>query len=162
MGTQLLAPAIVPIVHANGSIESLILPYERLVPMLWFEEIDPAYWTLFFRVRMLLCLSIIKHSLQKHCYFSFVIGVIYVLVIYVLQTFMKHRRPFELCRALVLWNVVLAVYRCKLPLPNATKLLCSGFAAFRLLEETVYQLRTVSFWKTCCYSPDPYSPVGFW
>lgn len=79
---------------------------------------------------------------------SIIFTIIYLLLIYYGRQFMETRKPYELRRSLMIWNVFLVVF--------------SVFGTIRCLPPLIYSLRYESFESTICDAKMLYSVNGFW
>lgn len=62
---------------------------------LWFEVIDELYWNDLFKTYWM---------------FPFVSGSVYLIVIFALQRFMRNRKPLQLKRSLLVWNIIIGLF----------------------------------------------------
>uniref|UniRef100_A0A8C0UZ14 Elongation of very long chain fatty acids protein n=1 Tax=Cyanistes caeruleus TaxID=156563 RepID=A0A8C0UZ14_CYACU len=84
----------------------------------------------------------VKDSGQK----SFIFAVIYFIVIFGIQHFMKERRPFNLRTPLILWSFSLSLF--------------SLFAAFRVWKQMAFLLLTKGFKQSVCSQSFYIHPVS--
>ncbi|NXB68194.1 ELOV6 protein, partial [Struthidea cinerea] len=84
--------------------------------------------------------------MQENCEKSFIIGFVYLILIFGIQRFMKERRPFSLRAPLTLWSFSLTLF--------------SFIAACRVWKQMAFLLLTKGFKQSVC-SPSSYiQPVS--
>ncbi|NXU85242.1 ELOV6 protein, partial [Xiphorhynchus elegans] len=77
---------------------------------------------------------------------SFIVGAVYLIVVFGIQHFMKERRAYNLRTPLTLWSFSLTVF--------------SVFAAWRIWKQMVFLLLTKGFKKTICSQSFYIHPVS--
>ncbi|KAI6183904.1 GNS1 SUR4 membrane protein domain containing protein [Aphelenchoides bicaudatus] len=85
-----------------------------------------------------------------HWHLSFLIGLVYVVVIHALQFLMRDRKPFNLKQPLVLWNTFLALF--------------SLIGTVRVAEESinVFLTRKHGLHDSICITYDPAGIASLW
>ncbi|CAF1268578.1 unnamed protein product [Didymodactylos carnosus] len=79
---------------------------------------------------------------------SFFYAIVYLLLIYTGQIYMKTRPRFELRSALTFWNILLALF--------------SIFGAIRVIPEIIYVLYKHGFTYSICNNSNAFGVTGFW
>ena len=112
--------------HIDPVFQQAVFPFE--------EDFDHRPWV-----------KIMETHWKDSIYFS----IVYVIVIFGLQWYMKDRPKWDLRRPLVLWSLVLAIF--------------SNVCAFRLWQE-IFLYKNMYGWRaTMCEAVPGYSGVnGFW
>ncbi|CEF70822.1 Elongation of very long chain fatty acids protein [Strongyloides ratti] len=120
-------------VWKGPNVEIVYIPYEY-VTKLQIEE----YWDPYF----------VYYMFAKYWKLSFVIALIYIIMIRMIENAMKEKRAFELKKSLFLWNTSLAIF--------------SIIGMIRSGEEFLYVFFNKPFTHSICYSMNPNEPVAFW
>jgi hypothetical protein len=93
--------------------------------------------------------SLVVHSLfDRYWHYSLIIVAFYVMTIYMLQRWMRNRKPFDLKTPLIFWNAGLAIF--------------SAVGFWRFGEEFWFVVNRRSFQDSVCLTIDPAQPVAFW
>lgn len=97
-----------------------------------FEEIDPFWWHTF---------------VSSNWHFAVYGGIFYICSIFGIQFLMKNREPYNLRKALFLWNAVLGVF--------------SILGFLRFLPGFIFVLSN-GLYSSICEKTNTTIPMGFW
>jgi elongation of very long chain fatty acids protein 3 len=117
----------------KNSTETLHTDYLNKYP-LWFERVDdPIRLTRLF---------------QRYWQHTIGISIGYYLIIKIIQRQMYTSKPYELRRALIVWNACLALFS-----------LCG---LIRFTEDVMHSLVNYGLYKSICYSCHPGAATAYW
>ncbi|MFH4983127.1 hypothetical protein AB6A40_009836 [Gnathostoma spinigerum] len=109
-----------------------------------FKEQYPLYFETYLKPSQT---NVVRFLREKWTY-TLVIALLYIAVVNALVKVMKKRVPFELRKALFIWNSILAVL--------------SLFGFVRTNEEFIYVLAHHGYYKSVCYTYAEENAMSFW
>ena len=118
----------------------------------WIQDIDGLYHPLVFDFERLFGNKTLANSIgdwmNQWWSSSIVLAIIYIVLVFYGQEWMKTRERFELRRPLILWNAFLALF--------------SAFGMIRCVPEMLYNLNKEGLEYTICNGDNIYGITGFW
>lgn len=86
--------------------------------------------------------------LRQNLHIPIAINAVYLATVFGIRKLMQNRDPFSLKKAMIAWNLSLALF--------------SIAGSFRVLPFFLYHLKKGGFHDTCCIEPMVNGPYGFW